>query len=233
MGRALTGRIERCARDPHGRSLRPQAAAAATAFLALTLVLAAPAAADPQPHLPPISQPLAESTETDPMRAWQAMCERLPQECAVDASERAVIALTAETWLAISDVNRDVNERIRPLTDREHWGLEDRWDFAEDGTGDCEDYQLLKRRMLVDRGLPRRAMPITVVLDELGDGHAVLMVRTDRGDLILDNRTNRILPWLETGYVYVKREGQDSTAWVSLKGLPDPVATATSDEEPR
>jgi predicted transglutaminase-like cysteine proteinase len=30
------------------------------------------------------------------------------------------------------------------------------------------------------------------------------MVRTDRGDYILDNKTNAILPWQRTGYTYVR-----------------------------
>ena len=61
--------------------------------------------------------------------------------------------------------------------------------------GDCEDFQLLKRRMLVERGLSRRAMRMTVVIDELGEGHAVLTVRTDRGDYILDNKTSGGVAW--------------------------------------
>jgi predicted transglutaminase-like cysteine proteinase len=80
--------------------------------------------------------------------------------------------------------------------------------------------------MLVERGLPRRALRMTVVIDELGEGHAVLMVRTDRGDFILDNKTSRVLPWQQTGYTYVKREGQDGLAWVSLNGVTSPTVTA-------
>jgi predicted transglutaminase-like cysteine proteinase len=108
----------------------------------------------------------------------------------------------------------------------EHWGVVDRWDFPEDGYGDCEDYQLLKRKLLAERGLSRRAMRMTVVIDEQGEGHAVLMIRTSRGDYILDNKTSAVLPWRDTGYTYVKREGQDSTAWVSLGGVSSPTATA-------
>ena len=74
--------------------------------------------------------------------------------------------------------------------------------------------------------------PGTVVIDEEGSGHAVMMVRTDRGDLILDNRRTSILPWTQTGYVYVKAEGQDGLAWMSLGGATSPVATANSDEQP-
>jgi predicted transglutaminase-like cysteine proteinase len=69
-------------------------------------------------------------------------------------------------------------------------------------------------------------MRMTVVIDEKREGHAVLMVRTDRGDFILDNKTNAVLPWHDTGYIYVKREGQGGPAWVSLGGVTSPVATA-------
>jgi predicted transglutaminase-like cysteine proteinase len=119
-----------------------------------------------------------------------------------------------------------VNTTIRPITDKDHWGIVDRWEFPDDGMGDCEDYQILKRKMLVDRGLPRRAMRMTVVIDELGEGHAVLTVRTDRGNFILDNKTMAILPEDQTGYVFVKRESQDAVGWVSLGGRSSPATTA-------
>ena len=78
----------------------------------------------------------------------------------------------------------------------------------------------------MEAGLPRRALRMTVVIDERGDGHAVLMVRTDRGDFILDNKHQSVLPWHQTGYVYIKREGQDGRAWASLGGAVSPVTTA-------
>jgi len=68
---------------------------------------------------------------------------------------------------------------------------------------------------------------MTVVIDELGAGHAVLMVRADRGDYILDNKRSAVLPWQETGYRYVKREGSQSAAWVWLGNQAAPIVTAT------
>jgi predicted transglutaminase-like cysteine proteinase len=69
-------------------------------------------------------------------------------------------------------------------------------------------------------------MRMTVVIDEKGEGHAVLMIRTDRGDFVLDNKTNAVLPWHDTGYIYIKREGQSGPAWVSLGGASSPTVTA-------
>jgi predicted transglutaminase-like cysteine proteinase len=112
------------------------------------------------------------------------------------------------------------------MSDREHWGVEDRWDYPEDGYGDCEDYQLLKRRLLVQAGLSRRAMRMTVVVDEDNAGHAVLTVRTDLGDLILDNKRQVILSQRETAFEFIKREGSDGLAWVALGGRVSPVVTA-------
>ena len=100
-----------------------------------------------------------------------------------------------------------MNRQIKPATDAEHWGVVDSWDFPGDGKGDCEDYQLLKRKMLVDAGLPRRAIRMTVVIDEEGQGHTVMMVRTDRGDFVLDNKRDAVLTWEKTQYhVHQARE---------------------------
>jgi predicted transglutaminase-like cysteine proteinase len=158
--------------------------------------------------------------------AWTEFCQRVPTECSLDLSEPATIRLTRETWNIIQAVNNRVNASVIPLSDQDHWGIPDRWDLPMDGYGDCEDIQLLKRKLLAERGLPRRAMRMTVVIDRLGDGHAVLLVRTDRGDFILDNKTDAILPWDRTGYVFAKREDHDSAAWVSLGWAASPVATA-------
>ncbi|APT32550.1 MAG: transglutaminase [Cupriavidus sp.] len=160
---------------------------------------------------------------------WTDFCARTPQECVVDIAEPNAIPLTMAVWRTLQSVNRRVNARIKPITDQAHWGVVDRWDFPDDGFGDCEDYQLLKRRMLVERGLPRRALLMTVVIDETNEGHAVLTVRTDRGDFILDNKTDAIRSWRRTGYSFIKQAGQDGPAWVSLEGKDGTAQVATAE----
>jgi predicted transglutaminase-like cysteine proteinase len=86
-----------------------------------------------------------------------------------------------------------------------------------DGIGDCEDYQLLKRKLLVEAGLPRRAMRMTVVIDDIGEGHAVLTVRTDAGDLILDNKVDAVMSWHEVNYEFIKRESSRLAGWLFLE----------------
>jgi predicted transglutaminase-like cysteine proteinase len=118
-----------------------------------------------------------------------------------------------------------VNESVKPMTDLEHWGIIEKWSYPDDGYGDCEDYVLLKRRLLIKAGWPREALLITVVRDRRDEGHAVLTVKTDRGEFILDNQIEAVLPWFETGYRFVKRQSQkDPNVWVSL-GNPLPLRT--------
>ena len=136
------------------------------------------------------------------------------------------VVLTSKAWTDMVKVNAWVNRSIKPITDLEHWGVVERWNYPDDGYGDCEDYVLLKRRMLMQAGWPREALLITVVRDKKGDGHAVLTVKTDRGEFILDNQEPQVLPWTKTGYRFVKRQSQsDPNLWVSL-GEPR-VAPAT------
>jgi predicted transglutaminase-like cysteine proteinase len=126
-------------------------------------------------------------------------------------------------------VNEWVNETIKPLTDLEHWGVAERWSYPDDGYGDCEDYVLLKRRMLIQAGWPREALLVTVVRDQKQRGHAVLTVTTDEGDYVLDNQTQDILLWSDTGYRFVKRQSQSNpNVWVSLDDSRPAIATATS-----
>ncbi len=159
--------------------------------------------------------PVADGS-AQPTAAWSEFCERNPGECAINPAEPATIQLDQPLWNAIVAINKQVNAAVSPQEDIHHWGVIDRWDYPSDGYGDCEDYQILKRRLLVEAGLPRRALRMVVVLDELGQGHAVLAARTDQGDFILDNKRDAVLPWHQTGYVYIKSEGDRSLAWVTL-----------------
>ncbi len=182
---------------------------------------------EPAPVVPPIvSEELRSAGEAGPTLAFMQFCEQHPRECSIDSSEPDTIPLTDDIWASLQEVNKHVNLTIVPVADQDHWGVPDRWDYPDDGLGDCEDIQLLKRKLLVERGLPRRAMRMTVVIDELGAGHALLRVRTDRGDLILDNKRDAVLPWRQTGYVYVKGEGTDGKAWVWFGDQIAPTATA-------
>lgn len=143
-------------------------------------------------------------------------CKRFPAECRVNA-RRAVVKLTTTTWKRIMAVNEVVNGAIEPRTDEDMYGVPEIWSYPT-SEGDCEDYVLEKQRELEKAGLPASALLITVVRQLNGSGHAVLTVRTDKGDVILDNLDDRILPWDETPYTYVKRQSDDNAGrWVGIE----------------
>jgi len=160
---------------------------------------------------------------------WVDFCADNSGECRGGRSEPRDIVMSQTAWRDLLKVNRWVNETIKPMTDMDHWGVIEKWSLPTDGYGDCEDYVLLKRKMLIDAGWPREALLITVVRDKKGEGHAVLTVKTDKGEFILDNQNENVVLWTETGYRFVKRQSQsDPNVWVSLGDSRPAVSTASA-----
>lgn len=159
---------------------------------------------------------------------WVEFCAEHKSECTAKPSAPRDVVLTPKAWTDLVHVNNWVNDKIKPVTDLEHWGVVERWNYPDDGYGDCEDYVLLKRRMLIKAGWPREALLVTVVRDKKGEGHAVLTVKTNKGEFVLDNQEAEVLPWTKTGYRFVKRQSQhDQNMWVSL-GDPARAMPATA-----
>lgn len=196
---------------------------AAAVVLAVALVMPAAEAADERPLF------ITLGTSARAPIGWAEFCTEHVSECEVKPLEARDVVLTQKAWKDLLRINKWVNERIKPMTDLDHWGVVERWSYPDDGYGDCEDYVLLKRRMLMQAGWPRQALLVTIVRDTKGDGHAVLTVKTDKGEFILDNQNEEIMLWSDTGYRLVKRQSQsDPNIWVSL-GDPRPaISTATS-----
>ena len=164
-----------------------------------------------------------------PPIGWVDFCAEHAFECKVAPTAPRDVVLTNKTWTDLVRINKWVNENVKPMTDMDHWGVIEKWSLPTDGYGDCEDYVLLKRKMLIDAGWPREALLITVVRDKKGEGHAVLTVKTDKGEFILDNQNETVVAWTETGYRFVKRQSQsDPNLWVSLGDSRPAVATASA-----
>lgn len=145
-------------------------------------------------------------------------CQRKPQECSIRPVDRGPLALDQAVWGKIDQVNRAVNQAVRPRSDLEIYGQEEWWAYPVNGVGDCEDYVLEKRRRLAAAGISLSNLLVTVVRKRDGEGHAVLTVRTDRGDFILDNLNNELRPWQATGYSFLKRQASNHTGhWVTLR----------------
>ncbi|MBN9028152.1 MAG: transglutaminase-like cysteine peptidase [Rhizobiales bacterium] len=82
------------------------------------------------------------------------LCSRMPVECNEITRNTAPVHLTVTRWNELIAVNDNVNTAIEPVTDQELYGREEYWNYPEDGKGDCEDFVLLKRRELIEKGWP-------------------------------------------------------------------------------
>jgi predicted transglutaminase-like cysteine proteinase len=148
---------------------------------------------------------------------WLEFCRRYEGECGHGKLDPLDVNLTAKALHEIERINLWVNAHVEPVSDMDHWGVLDRWDYPTDGKGDCEDYALYKRALLIADGFPRQAVLMTVVKDEHNEGHAILTIKTNRGEFVLDNLHDQIKPWTETGYRFVKRQSQaDENLWVQI-----------------
>ncbi len=165
--------------------------------------------------------------DTLPPIGYVTFCRENQAECRPGRRFADRIQLTAAKFQEIEEVNSAVNAAVAPITDIELYGKPEVWTYPAANKGDCEDYVLLKRRMLVQRGYPESTLLITVVRDENNEGHAVLTVRTDGGDFVLDNKRREIVRWAETPYTFVKRQSdKNPLVWISL--LPPDAAPQTA-----
>jgi len=160
--------------------------------------------------------------KTNPPIGHYEYCKANPKSCGA-MNDDGPMQLTEAKWKTLLKVNYTANSTIEPLTDQEIYGVEERW-VMPTTVGDCEDYVLLKQKMLIQRGFSPSDLLITVVLQPNGDGHAVLVVRTDRGDFVLDNMRNKVLLWSDTEYTFLKRQSPRNAAqWVKIEDDRTPV----------
>jgi len=161
--------------------------------------------------------------ETSVPYGWVDFCQRYRGECQDNETAPQDVELTPAVYRKIERINAWVNKNIDPVADADHWSSVDQWDYPSDGKGDCEDFALLKRRMLIEEGFPRQALLLTVVKEKNGDGHSVLTIKTNRGEFVLDNLSDEMRPWMRVPYRFVKRQSQQNqNAWVAI----DPPTSA-------
>ena len=168
---------------------------------------------------------MAVSGRTSQPIGHALFCQQFAEECNVRASSTKAPKLTRKRWADIVEVNNHINMVVKPVTDQEYYGVEEHWTYPKE-YGDCEDYVLLKRYMLLQRGWPESSLLITVVKQPNGEGHAVLTVRTDRADYILDNLQMKVKQWNKTPYKYLKRQSAKFTGhWSKIRDSRAKVAS--------
>ena len=137
---------------------------------------------------------------------YQLMCLKTPQEC--QGGGKSSVEATAEVMATLKRVNARVNSAIAPRND----GAADVW-TASATAGDCEDYVMAKRRALIKAGLSPSALRIAYVKTRRGEGHAILVVKTSKGDFVLDNINRSVRPLSQSGYRIVSISGANPQQW--------------------
>ncbi len=187
----------------------------------LVLLLGAassPSAARPQTIHGPDDANQVRAGEGPPVLApfdHVRFCLENPSECERGAD--MVAPDHAADRRALKMVNETVNRAIRPIAKRNGETRRLGWS-VNPSSGDCNDYAVTKRHVLLGLGYPAGALLLAVVRLSSGEGHLVLLVRTRTADLVLDNLTSDIRPWRSTFYEWIERQSQaDPNLWVSIR----------------
>lgn len=153
-------------------------------------------------------------------------CQTHKDECNIKSTNTVAPRVTEFGWNVIRQINAKVNHDIMPMTDQEIFGRDEVWAYPKD-VGDCEDFALLKRKLLIEAGFSPADVLMTVVRKPDNEGHAVLTVRTSDGDYILDNLSADVKLWSETPYRFLKRQASFNTGrWVTIENSDEVVVGA-------
>jgi predicted transglutaminase-like cysteine proteinase len=168
-------------------------------------------------HNPTVPVSLVETSPSLAPFQHVRFCLRYPADCRSNATEDERIELTGENSELLDRVNRDVNAAIAPEEKGYGKNLREAWTIAP-FWGDCNDYAVTKRHELLRSGLPAKALRLAVVRTKSGDGHLVLLVATTKGDLMLDNLTDAVLPWQSADYQWIKiQSASDARSWYNVR----------------
>lgn len=159
----------------------------------------------------PVTQASARTSATLAPIGYQILCMTTPSAC--KGSRQTSTTFSVALMTTLKRVNVTVNRRIKPRNDprgTDNWSLNVAY-------GDCEDYALAKRAALIRAGVPAGAVRIATARTRSGAGHAVLIIKTSRGDLVLDNRTNSIKSKRSSGLRFIAISGgTNPRVWASL-----------------
>jgi predicted transglutaminase-like cysteine proteinase len=142
----------------------------------------------------------------------QLFCLENAIECSEQRSATQEIKMTPELWSDLVSVQRDVNQKFKPTREARF-----AWDYSVDGTGNCVQFALEKRRALIRRGWPAGALQLATAVTPGDVGHLVLVIDTTEGDWVLDNLRADVVRWEGLHYRWIARQqGPSMGEWVSV-----------------
>ena len=144
--------------------------------------------------------------------AFAKFCDNAADQC-VRIGDRDTIELTKQKRTELQRINSEINSAIVYVGELE---VQDEWKLNP-ASGDCDDYAVTKRQRLLRAGWPSGALRIATARIPSGIGHAVLVVSTTQGDLVLDNRTNVVKPWKAVDLKWIKIQSHENPRiWLKL-----------------
>ncbi|NBX66295.1 MAG: hypothetical protein EBQ96_04790 [Proteobacteria bacterium] len=155
--------------------------------------------------------------------AYYKMCAQ-PEDrfrCALDKQyqpQHRPRTLTLEDWANMHYALNDLHRNFVQTTDIKKHGISDKWTHGMEG--DCEDFALeFKRIMTSQYNWKEYELLMGVVKDEKGGGHAVMVMRTDRGYLVADVLRNHFRRMEETNYTpQMIQIPWNRYKWASIEG---------------
>lgn len=132
----------------------------------------------------------------------------------------------------LARVNQWVNREIAYVNDDRNYRQRDFWATAEQtiarGSGDCEDFAILKMQLLRAAGIDADRMKLVLLRDLAANSdHAFLLVQTASGKVVLDNMTDRLYDGSQGNSVRPVLSFSGNQRWVhAYRGTqPTPFAT--------
>lgn len=157
---------------------------------------------------------LPEKMEIAPPSGAQNLCAKYDWVCSTSRQNKR---FTQNDSQLIKRINRRVNGETREITDQSQYKKADFWSLPTSRGGDCEDFALLKKKELVRAGISPERLLLATVLDRTRRSHAVLVLRTDTGDYVLDNLTNKIKSWQSTRYTFLRMQNPSAPgSWIGV-----------------
>lgn len=120
------------------------------------------------------------------------------------------ITLTPKLWEKICAINTYWNYKIQYVKDKKHYGKSSYWTFPADDKGDCEDISIAKQYALEKEGIQSYLATCWVRPNKKGY-HAVIIVDTDYGTYVLDNRYPMVFHFDDCNYTWDKIERSDGS----------------------
>ncbi len=145
------------------------------------------------------------STNLKAFTKWSGMFARFDKSLDDANTNKMIDGLKAElaefkssSVLEMAHKVNDMMNKKKYIVDSKNWGKSDYWatpvEFMARG-GDCEDFAIAKYVALRALGVPENRMRIAIVQDmQKNIPHAILVVYSEKGVVILDNQIKSVRP---------------------------------------